>query len=446
MVKKIKHIINSETSNSIIVNYYQELKSIFSKIKLDTQHSFSPAFELPELTQPIKDFFSCGTMSCVGMGSYRDKNLYFLNLMQNPDTQTTKTIPSLLMVARAVQHIQKTGEKILIITPSSGNKAIALRNAVERALVYKLVAPDQLRILTLTPENALYKLRESDLSANKDMLALNPIAVSASKNPEDVKNIAHSFVDTFSEDLYKNRGLRVWYTLDINNYKVADALRAFCCHDILGEKECTHAHAVSSAYGLLGFHFGHQILKASGVISVDPQYFLIQHLQTHAMVENIITDDKFKTPTYHWNDDSKIFEQSNNPYYPFHTHAIDECIDPTFYTRNPNTNETMAKIIRKNGGGGIVISRHECLEKYPVTQSLLNTIGIALPKDTQIINEWSLIMAMTGVLNALDRNLIQGNNIVIHGSGFYCNDDYVPIGKDRVRYITSSEDLYSLCA
>jgi hypothetical protein len=435
---------HSSNPESTIVRYYKQLALIFLKIGIEPSQGFAPAFELPELTDSLRNFFVCGNMSCASMDTYGGKNLYFLNLMLNPDTQTTKTIPSLLMIARAIAHIQKTGEKILIVTPSSGNKAIALRNAVERALEYKLVTDDQLRILTLTPEVGMYKLRESSLTNNRRLLALNPIGICTHPNPEDLKSTAQSFVMNNSEDLWEQKGLRVWYTLDINNYKVADALRALCCHDSFPEKQFAHAHAVSSAYGLLGFDFGHSLLKERGNVIHDPQYFLVQHLQTHAMVQNVIGEEKFKNPVYTKNDTTGLFEQSDNPYYPFHTNAVDECIDPTFYTRNPATNETMSAIIRKNGGGGIVISKHECLQRYAEIQSLLHTVGLTLPDNPEELHEWSLVMAMTGILTGIDRGLISEDDIMIHGSGCYSNNDYVGIGKEKVFYVKNTNDMRAL--
>ena len=82
--------------------------------------------------------------------------------------------------------------------------------------------------------------------------------------------------------------------------------------------------------------------------------------------------------------------------------------------------------------------------KYETIKSLLKNVGVVLPEDTSVINEWSLIMVMTGVLIGIDKNLVPGNDIVVHASGFYCKDDYIAVGKDGVNYIKNSEDMYSL--
>ena len=101
-----------QVKENIVLKYYQELGNIFSKIDLIESNAFAPTFDLPELTDQVKKFFSPATMSCSTLGNYQGKNIFLLNLMENPETETTKTIPSLLMVARAVCHIQKTDEKI----------------------------------------------------------------------------------------------------------------------------------------------------------------------------------------------------------------------------------------------------------------------------------------------------------------------------------------------
>ena len=56
-----------------------------------------------------------------------------LDLTGNPGTHTTKTFASLLIVARAVEYIRRTGEKVVIFSPTSANKGTALRDAVLRA-------------------------------------------------------------------------------------------------------------------------------------------------------------------------------------------------------------------------------------------------------------------------------------------------------------------------
>ncbi len=66
---------------------------------------------------------------------------------------------------------------------------------------------------------------------------------------------------------------------------------------------------------------------------------------------------------------------------------------------------------------------------------------MALPADPRAVREWSLVMAMTGVLNAIDRGLVDERDILVHGSGSYAAGDYVPLS---VRDMWPVEDRASL--
>ncbi|MEE3922693.1 DUF6002 family protein [Micromonospora sp. BRA006-A] len=49
--------------------------------------------------------------------------------------------------------------------------------------------------------------------------------------------------------------------------------------------------------------------------------------------------------------------------------------------------------------------------------------GLTLPEDPARLREWSILMALTGVCNAVDRGLVPaGYEIVVHGTGSYCDD------------------------
>ena len=65
-----------------------------------------------------------------------------------------------------MEYIRRTGEPVLIFTPSSANKATALRDAVDRALATGLVRTDQLRIAVVVPAVCRDKLRAGGLSAD----------------------------------------------------------------------------------------------------------------------------------------------------------------------------------------------------------------------------------------------------------------------------------------
>ena len=127
------------------------------------------------------------------LGGYRGRTLVLLDLMGNPATRTTKTFASLVIVARAVRHIRATGEPITIITPSSANKATALRDAVYRALAAGLVGPEQLNIIVVVPPSATPKLWASPLTDDPDLRALNPIVVHQGAERAAVKDSVYAF-------------------------------------------------------------------------------------------------------------------------------------------------------------------------------------------------------------------------------------------------------------
>jgi hypothetical protein len=83
----------------------------------------------------------------------------------------------------------------------------------------------------------------------------------------------------------------------------------------------------------------------------------------------------------------------------------------------------MNAVIEKFGGDGVVVSRRECLDRYPLAERWLAGSALALPADPADLREWSLVMALTGVWNAIDRGLVpSGREIVVHGSGSYAGD------------------------
>ncbi|WIH04877.1 hypothetical protein KHF85_19380 [Xanthomonas translucens pv. graminis] len=84
--------------------------------------TFEPEFTLPPTSPLLREFFSPSAIKLHELGSYGGSTLRLLDLTCNPRTRTTKTFASYVMIARAVRHIHATGESILLITPSSGNK------------------------------------------------------------------------------------------------------------------------------------------------------------------------------------------------------------------------------------------------------------------------------------------------------------------------------------
>ncbi|MEU5052093.1 DUF6002 family protein [Streptomyces sp. NPDC021096] len=455
------------TRDNAIAHYYQGLELAAATIRAERaeragqgkglQESFSPAFTLPPLTPELTAYFGTSGMSMQDLATHRGRRLLFLDLMGNPGTLTTKTFASLVMVARAVEHIRTTGERILILTPTSGNKGTALRDAVARAHAHGLVGADQLRIVTVVPRQSLTKLRESALSTDEDARRANPVALADVDSPAAVKDLASQAAALARQAGLEEGGWRLWYSLDLDNYRLADAARAFVEADAFPVEADgaprLHAHAVSSAYGLLGYHLGHRTLTSQTVPGLPvparhPGFFLIQQLATPDMVLSLLKGSPAHellppyaldptTGLYHRGDDDGAF--------PAVTHDPHEQIDPTFYTRAPVTSAQVNELIGRHGGGGIVVSLHECLAFYPRLRRLLAPLGHELPADPRDLREWSLVKAVTGVHLAIERDLVPEHaEIVIHGSGLYTDRLLAPLPQAHTTAVSTAGDVSRL--
>lgn len=204
-----------------------------------------------------------------------------------------------------------------------------------------------------------------------------------------------------------------------------------------------HVHAVSSAYGLLGYCSGVDVLKRLGKKVSTPSFLLVQHLATSDMVLHLL-DGNFEgasTPLYKQEDDG-LWVQSESVHFPVKTWSPDETLEPTFYTHLPPTAVEMSERIRSNGGSGIVVSLYECMQRYSECIQLLANTSVRLPNDPRDLKEWSLVMAMTGCLNAIDRQLLKGvDGYTIHASGTYCLGDYETVPSDGLSLITSADEM-----
>ncbi|RJL21439.1 DUF6002 family protein [Bailinhaonella thermotolerans] len=408
--------------------------------------AFSPGFLLPELDDRMREYLSVATASWQGLGTYGGHRLSLLDLTGNPGTGTTKTFASLLIVARAVEYIRRHGERVTIFSPTSANKGTALRDAVLRAIEAGLVEPGQLRVVVLAPESCLAKLRSSRLSTDPALRELNPLLVYTGEHAEDVKAIGRRFADKHIGD-FAAMGDNLWYSLELANYLVADTARAFFEHaaDPAGERPRLHAHAVSSAFGLLGYHRGRAVLEEEGAAdpATRPASLLVQHLGTPDMVLNLRHGDfdRAAIPAYALGEDG-LYAQSADPRFPQVTYDPDEVLDPTFYTHRPATSPAMNDLIARFGGDGIVVSLAECVARYPRLRAMLAGTGCELPADPRTLREWSLVMAMTGVLNAVDRGLVdEGRDIVVHGSGCYTAAGYRPVEDAAITRVGTVEDV-----
>ncbi|MFE7484695.1 DUF6002 family protein [Streptomyces sp. NPDC057552] len=438
---------------NLILDYYERLPQAVAALVDDPAPvtepgAFAPGFALPEPDAAVREFFEPARAQWRELGTYDSHRLVLLDLAGNPGTHTTKTFPSLLIVARAVEYIRRTGEPVMIFTPTSANKGTALRDAVARALAAGLATPDQLRIATLAPASGRSKLRTGGLSEDAELRSRNPLMVYDGERAEDVKALARQFTDTYAADLKRRHGVNLWYSMDLRNYVVADTARAFFEQDADptdAARPRLHAHAVSSAFGMLGYHAGRDVLEAAGTTSLEsrPATLLVQHLGTPDMVLSLRRGsfDRAGLPHYGRGADG-LWRQEADPRFPGVTEAVDEILDPTFYTHRPATSPAMNAIITRHGGDGIVISRHECLERYAALRDRTADHPRPLPADPRALREWSLVMALTGVFNAVDRGLVEaGRDVVVHGSGWYADADVRTPAASELVPVSTVEDI-----
>ncbi|MEZ0076061.1 DUF6002 family protein [Planotetraspora sp. GP83] len=419
--------------NNVIERYYGNIQHLLCTLAgRGAGNDFNPGFELPPLDDEMVRFFAPSSVAVHSLAGYRGSRLALLDLMRNPGTRTTKSLASLIMVARAVEHVRRTGRRVMLLTPSSANKATALRDAVLRALRCGLVESDQLQITTVVPESSYPKLWSSPLSTDPVLRVRNPVVVYQGPDPAGVKALARRFYDKYAGRLRELTGADVWYTLDIDNYRCADAVRALFEYDFHAPDETRgrlHVHSVSSAYGLLGHALGHARRPGAGA---PPRYFLVQHLGTPDMVLSLLYGSASRDlmPAYEYDAAAGLYRQAADPHFPHSTYDPAERLDPTFYTHNPPTSAAMNELIRTRGGGGVVVSLHECLGRYAEIRALLGGTSVTLPADPRRLREWSLVMAFTGVLNAIDRGLVDDDDILVHGSGSYSDEDFCLISPE----------------
>jgi hypothetical protein len=435
---------------NLLVDFYDRLPAAVAAIVDDPAPrtdpaTFSPGFALPELSDDVRAYLEVATASWSDVGEYGGHRLALLDLARNPGTHTTKTFASLVIVARAVEYIRRTGEPIVIFSPTSANKGTALRDAVLRALDAELATPDQLRVVTLSPGGCLQKLRTSRLSTDPGLRERNPMLVYPGADPEGVKPLGRAFAEAHSAELRRRTGVNLWFSLELANYLVADTARAFFEQAVAPPaKPRLHAHAVSSAFGLLGYHRGRGVLEAAGEVDpgTRPASLLVQHLSAPDMVLHLRHGDydHRNVPTYEHTDGG--YRQTDDPRFPQVTDDPAEVLDPTFYTHRPPTSPAMDALIKEYGGDGIVVSRRECLSRYEQIRGLVEPSGRPLPADPATLREWSVVMAFSGVLNAADRGLLPpGRDVVVHGSGWYATNEYTAATAGDVTRVETVDEV-----
>ncbi|MEV0614738.1 DUF6002 family protein [Nonomuraea sp. NPDC050404] len=431
-------------SVTALTRYYDEIQCALRLV--GARHratTFDPGFTLPVMDARMAEFLAPSRMRLVELEPYRDRRLLLLDLMGNPRTRTTKTFASLVIVARAVRHIQDTGQPIVILTPTSANKGTALRDAVLRAITCGLVTPDQLRIVTVAPAGSLPKLWSGGLDEDPDLAARNPVALYHGRDAAGVKELVRWYMETCAPELERT-GVRVWHTMALDNYRTGDVARACFENEFAPPDPAVprlHAHAVSSAFGLLGHNLGRELVATPG--SPPSRYLLVQHLHTPDMVLSLYTDgvrDEDR-PRYTRDPATGLYHQSANDHFPRVTADPYERLDSTFYTRRPATSAEMNALIRRQGGGGIVVSGHECAQRHPEILGRLLSAGVPFPDHFDDLRERSLSMAMTGVLNGIDRGVVREPEVLVHGSGSYSRDDFRPLPMARTTPVRTMDDL-----
>lgn len=418
--------------DNTLAHYHGELAALLAR-STTASEGFDPGVDLPVLDERLRAFYSASALSWHSLPSLGGTALSLLDLRHNPGTRTTKTMASLLLVARAVAHLHRGGDPVTIVTPSSANKATALRDAVWRAIDSGLVERDQLSVVSVVPAAARDKVFASPLDADPDLHRRNPVLTVADPRRDAVKAV----VAGYSRRASQVGGRRLWFTMSLANYRTADTVRAYFEQDFVPAGRRLHAHAVSSGFGLLGHAHG---ARSRGI---DPSpYFLVQHLDTPDMVLDLYRDDfdRHGLPDYRY--DTGLHVQHEDPHFPHAADSLDEVLETTFYTHAPTTSPVMKSLIRQHGGGGIVVSLHECLMRYPRIRALLADTDIDLPADSRELREWSLVMALTGVLNAEERGLLTGyEEVTVHASGSYSTTDYIPLRESASTSLATENDL-----
>ncbi|MFE0762114.1 DUF6002 family protein [Streptomyces smyrnaeus] len=414
---------------------------------------FTPDGELPTLDGPLRDLLSAATARVTRLPDHRGTRLHLLDLRGDPRAHPAQPAGALLVVARAVQHVRRTGRRITLLAPSSGNTATALREAVLRAQRCGLAHPDQIRVVALVPACSRHKVADSPLARHPQLRRRNPLVVYHGSEPGAVHELAAAYCRERAHSLRTATGTDLWHVRDPVDHRVADALRAFVEHDALGAADVRgrlHAQAVATGSGLLGHRLGSTLAKPQDAPgSAAPRYLLVQHLRTPDLVLHLLTGSFSHegVPPYVHDRARGVHRQPADgldPHFPHTAHHPQEVLDPTFFTRAPDTAREVSMLVRTHGGDGIVVSRYECLARYPSVRAMLRPAGVELPADPARLGEWSLVMAMTGVLNAIDRGLVTEPEVVVHGTGSYGRDERAPVPPASARYADSVDELHAV--
>ncbi|MER6067839.1 DUF6002 family protein [Streptomyces sp. NPDC001852] len=430
-------------------HYYGDVRRAMRSLaasKPEAGEFFEPAWEIPELSESLERYFSASGLSGGSMGEYHGRRLLFMNLTGNPRTHTTKTFGSQVIVARALRHIETHDEPVLLVTPSAANKAVALRDAVLRAYEAGLATPETLRVTAIVPYSSLIKLWDSPLATDPALAAANPLGVYRGAEREDVKRLLTAAYRTVADEIRAATGFRAWYTLDPDNYKAADVVRASFEREFFapGERTRWHAHAVSSAYGFLGHNLGTQLSGGEPQGAANPaKYLLVQHLETPDLV--MAVTGRQELPAYERDAATGLLRQPEpaDPRFPAVCYSTNERLERTFYTRLPPTTPAVTELLRRQGGDGIVVSLPECLQRYQEVRGLLASAGMTrLPEDPRKLREWAMVMAVVGSLTAIDRGILPEDvDVLVHGSGAYSEGEFESPDRSVLHEVTTAQDV-----
>jgi hypothetical protein len=303
------------------------------------------------------------------------------------------------------------------------------------------VDASSLSIVSVVPRAASQKLRRSALSSDPLLRTLNPLLVLPGDEPEAVKPMV-SAAAAVLVDRGGDTTSRLWLTLKLDNYTVADAARAlFEAAVSPATDQRLHAHAVSSAYGLLGYARGLDVLRSEGVLGTGkrPGYLLVQHLYTSDMVQHLLQQTP---PEYRWDEARGFYRQDDNVNWPAETDDPAENMETTFYTHAPATRDAMSELIHQSSGTGVVVSKRDCLAEMDAARGTLGRLGIALPEDVSQLREWATVMCWTGVAKARRQKLIhQDAEVILHASGSYSDQDYEVVPEDEYDEVFAPADV-----
>ncbi|WP_431983471.1 DUF6002 family protein [Streptomyces qinglanensis] len=411
---------------------------------------FAPHGELPSLDGPLRGYLAAAGTRVTRLPDHRGVRWQLFDHCAAPEGRTVQD-GALLLVARAAQHTRRTGRRIALLAPSSGNLANALRDALLRAHRYGLAHPDQVRVIALVPAASRHKVADSALARHPELRRRNPLVVQHGADPGSVHELAAAYCRAHVRALCTGTGTALWYVRDPVEHRAAAALRAFVERDALGAAPAAgrvHAQAADTGSGLLGHRAG-SALAAGAADAAEPRPLLVQQPRTCGLVLHLLTGSCSRegAPRYRYDAARRLHHQppgSPDPHFPRTAHHPEEVVEPAFFTRAPGTAPEVSALLRAQGGTGIVVSRYECLARYPSLRALLGPAGVALPADPARLADWSLVMTLTGALNAAERGLLTAPEVVVHRTAAHSAADRTPVPGALARYADSADELHAV--